>query len=136
VHGDVPVSRAAHCAEDEKEAAFRYSAADRVSPVGDEEAIFDEFAWNQFFHAAGKVGDIAKLAGFADGKVVGKRRATPSAEKGFGSMFFENRLPGCWIGEGEGDRNLAKGKGVKLILDTRRQEVFTLFRGQGNQKNG
>jgi len=112
VHGDVPISGAAHCAEDEKEAAFRYSAADRVSPVGDEEAIFDEFAWNQFFHAAGKVGDIAKLAGFADGKVVGKRGATPSAEKGFGLMFFENRLPGCWIGKGDGDGDLAEWEGV------------------------
>jgi hypothetical protein len=27
------------------------------------------------------------LAGFADGKVVGKRRATPRTEKGFGLMF-------------------------------------------------
>jgi hypothetical protein len=41
------------------------------------------------------------LARFADGKVVGKRRATPSAKKGFGSMFFENRLPRCWIGKGD-----------------------------------
>jgi hypothetical protein len=74
------------------------------------------------------------LAGFADGKVVGKWRATPSTEKGFGLMFFENRLPGCWISEGEGDRDLAKRKGVKLILDSRGQEVFALFRGHGNQE--
>jgi hypothetical protein len=37
------------------------------------------------------------LARFADGKVVGEWRATPSTEKGFGLIFFENRLPGCWI---------------------------------------
>jgi hypothetical protein len=48
------------------------------------------------------------LARFADGKVVGKRRATPSTEKGLGLMFFENRLPRCWISEGEGYRNLAE----------------------------
>jgi hypothetical protein len=52
------------------------------------------------------------LARFADRKVVGKRRATPGAEEGFGLMFFENRLPRCWIGKGEGDRNLAERKGV------------------------
>jgi hypothetical protein len=49
-------------------------------------------------------------------------------------MFFENRLPRCWISEGEGDRDLAKRKGVKLILDSRGQEVFALFRGHGNQE--
>jgi hypothetical protein len=47
-------------------------------------------------------------------------------------MFFENRLPGRWIGEGEGDSNLAEREGVELVLDGRRQEVFTFFRGQGN----
>jgi hypothetical protein len=67
MHGDVPVSRAAHRGEDEEEAAFRDSTADRVSPVGDKETIFDEFAWNELFHAAGEIGDIAELAGFADG---------------------------------------------------------------------
>jgi len=94
VHGDVPVSGASHCGEDEEEAAFRDSAADGVPPVGDEEAIFDQFTRDELFDATGEIGDIAKLAGFADRKVVGKRRATPSAEKGFGLMFFENRLPG------------------------------------------
>jgi len=136
VHGDVPVSGAAHRGEDEKESAFRNGTADGVAPVGDEEAIFDEFAWNEFFHATGEVGYVAELAGFADRKVIGKGMATPSAEEGFGLMFFENRLPGCWIGEGDGDRDLAEGKGVELVLDGRRQEVFALFRGQGNQKNG
>ena len=67
VHGDVPVSRAAHRAEDEEEAAFRDSTADRVSPVGDEEPIFDEFTRDELFDATGEIGDIAELAGFADG---------------------------------------------------------------------
>jgi hypothetical protein len=47
------------------------------------------------------------LARFADRKVVGKRGATPGAEEGFGLMFFKNRLPGCWIGKRDGDRDLA-----------------------------
>jgi len=93
VHGDVPVTGASHRGEDEEEAAFRDSAADGVPPVGDEEAIFDQFTRDELFDATGEIGDIAELAGFADRKVVGKRRATPSAEKGFGLMFFENRLP-------------------------------------------
>ena len=135
MHGDVPVSGASHRGEDEEEAAFRDSAADGVPPVGDEEAIFDEFAGNQFFHATGQVGHIAKLVGLADRKVVGKRRATPSAEEGFRLMFFENRLPGCWIGKGDGDGDLAEREGVQLGLDSRRQEVFALFRGQGNKEN-
>jgi hypothetical protein len=53
VHGDVPIARTAHCGEDEKEAAFGDGPADGVAPVGYEEAIFDEFAGNQFFHATG-----------------------------------------------------------------------------------
>jgi len=53
MHGDVPISGAAHCGEDEEEAAFGDGPADGVPPVGDEEAIFDEFAGNQFFHATG-----------------------------------------------------------------------------------
>jgi hypothetical protein len=72
------------------------------------------------------------LAGFADWKVVGKRRATPCTEKGFGLMFLQNRLPGCWIGKGDGDGDLAEREGVQLDLDRGREEVFTLFRGQGN----
>jgi hypothetical protein len=112
VHGDVPVGGAAHGREDKEEATFGDGAADRVAPVGDKETIFDEFTWDEFFHTAGEVGDVAELAGFADGKVVGERRATPSAEKGFGLMFFENRLPGCWIGKGDGDGDLAEWEGV------------------------
>ena len=100
MHGNVPVSGAAHRGENEEEAAFGDGAADGVAPVGDEEAVFDEFAWNEFFYAAGKVGDIAEFSGIADGKVVGKWRATPGTEECFGLMFFENRLPGCWIGKG------------------------------------
>ena len=53
VHGDVPVGGTAHSGEDEQEAAFGDGPADGVSPVGDEKAIFDEFAGNQFFHATG-----------------------------------------------------------------------------------
>jgi hypothetical protein len=120
VHGDVPVSGAAHRGENEEEAAFGDGPADGVSPVGDKKAIFDQFARNEFFHATGEVGYVAKLAGFADWKVVGERRATPSTEKGFGLMFFENRLPGCWIGKGEGNSGLAEGEGVQLGLDIRR----------------
>ncbi len=67
VHGNVPVSGAAHGGEDKEEAAFRVSAADRVSPVGDEEPIFDEFTRDELFDATGEIGDIAELAGFADG---------------------------------------------------------------------
>jgi hypothetical protein len=130
------VGGAAHGREDKEEATFGDGAADRVAPVGDKETIFDEFTWDEFFHTAGEVGDVAELAGFADGKVVGERRATPSAEKGFGLMFFENRLPGCWIGKGDGDGDLAEWKGVQLGLDSGRQEVFALFRGQWNQENG
>jgi hypothetical protein len=135
VHGDVPVSGAAHGGEDKEEATFGDGAADRVAPIGHEEAVFDQFTWDEFFDTAGEVGDVAELAGFADGKVVGEWRATPSTEKGFGLMFFENRLPGCWISEGEGDRNLAEREGVQLGLNRRGQEVFTLFRGHGNQEN-
>ena len=135
MHGDVPVSGAAHGGEDEEEATFGDGAADRVAPVGHEKAVFDQFTWDEFFDTAGEIGDIAKLAGFADRKVVGKRRATPSAEEGFGLMFFENRLPGCWIGKGDGDGNLAEWEGVQLGLDSGGQEVFALFRGHGNQEN-
>ena len=135
MHGHVPVSGAAHRGEDEEEAAFGDGPADGIAPVGDEEAVFDEFTRNQLFHATGEIGDIAELAGFADGKVVGEWRATPRTEKGLGLMFFENRLPGCWISEGEGDRNLAEREGVQLGLDGGRQEVFAFFRGHGNQKN-
>jgi hypothetical protein len=97
VHGDVPVSGATHRGKDEEETAFGDGTADGIAPVGDDEAIFDEFTGNELFHATGEVGYVAKLAGFADGKVVGERRATPGAEKGFRLMFFEKRLPGCWI---------------------------------------
>jgi hypothetical protein len=112
VHGDVPVSGAAHGGEDEEESAFGDGAADRVAPVGHEEAVFDQFAWDELFDATGEIGDIAKLAGFTDGQVGGEGGATPSAEKGFGLMFFENRLPGCWIGKGDGDGDLAEWEGV------------------------
>jgi hypothetical protein len=88
VHGNVPVSGAAHCGEDEEEAAFGDGPADGVAPVSDEEAIFNEFAWNQLFHATGEVGYVAEFSRFADRKVVWKRRATPGTEKGFGLMFF------------------------------------------------
>jgi len=108
VHGDAPIGGAAHCGEDEQEATFGDGPADGVPPVGDEEAIFDEFAWDEFFHAPCEVGDVTELAGFADGQVIGERRAAPRTEKGFGLMFFENRLPRCWISEGERDRNLAE----------------------------
>jgi len=67
VHGDVPVSGAAHRGENEEEAAFGDGPADGVSPVGDEEAIFDEFAWNEFFYAPSEIRDIAEFSGFADG---------------------------------------------------------------------
>ena len=67
MHGHVPVSRATHCGEDEEEATFGDGPADGVAPVGDEEAVFDEFTRNQLFHATGKIGDIAELAGFAHG---------------------------------------------------------------------
>jgi hypothetical protein len=120
VHRDVPVSGAAHGGEDEEEAAFGDGAAYGIAPVGHEEAIFDEFAWNEFFHATGEVGNVTELARFADRKVVGEWRATPRTKKGLGLMFFENRLPGCWISEWEGDRDLADKKGVKLVLDSRR----------------
>ena len=97
VHGNVPVSGAAHRGEDKEEAAFGDGTADGIAPVGNEEAVFDQLPGDELFHATGEIGDIAELAGFADRKVVGERRATPSAEEGFGLMFFENRLPGCWI---------------------------------------
>ena len=132
VHGDVPVGGSAHGGEDKEEAAFRDSTADRVSPVGDKETIFDEFTRDELFDATGEIGDIAKLAGLANRKVVGKRRATPSAKEGFGLMFFEKRLPGCWIGKGDGDGNLAEWEGVQPGLDSGGQEVFALFWGQGN----
>ena len=101
VHGDVPVGGTAHRGQDEEETAFGDGTADGIAPVGHKEAIFDEFAWDEFFHATGEVSHIAELARFADGKVVGKRRATPRTEEGFGLMFFENRLPRCWIGKGD-----------------------------------
>jgi hypothetical protein len=89
VHGDVPISRAAHGGEDEEEAAFGDRAAYGIAPVGHKEAIFDEFTGNQLFHATGEIRDIAELAGFADGKVIREWRATPRTEEGFGLMFFE-----------------------------------------------
>ena len=67
VHGDVPVSGAAHRGQDEEETAFGDSTADSIAPVGDEEAVFNEFTGNELFHATGKIGDIAELAGFAHG---------------------------------------------------------------------
>ena len=98
MHGDVPVSGAAHGGEDEEEATFGDGSGDGIAPVGGEKAVFDEFSGNELFHAAGEVGDVAELAGLADGQVIGERRAAPRTEKGFGLMFFENRPPGCWIG--------------------------------------
>jgi hypothetical protein len=83
VHGDVPVGGAAHGGEDEEESTFGDGAADRVAPVGHEEAVFDQFAWDEFFDTAGEVGDVAELAGFNDGQVGGKGGATPSAKEGF-----------------------------------------------------
>jgi hypothetical protein len=97
VHGNIPVSGAAHRSEDEEEAAFGDGTADGIAPVGNEEAVFDQFSGDELFHATGEIRDIAELAGFADRKVVGEWRATPRTKKSLGLMFFENRLPGCWI---------------------------------------
>ena len=66
MHGHVPITGATHRGEDEEETAFRDGSANGVPPVGDKEPIFDEFTWNEFFHAAGKVGDITKFSGFTD----------------------------------------------------------------------
>jgi hypothetical protein len=88
VHGHVPVSGAAHRGEDEEEATFGDGTAYGVPPVADEEAIFDQFTRDELFDATGEVGHVTELAGFADGQVVGKWRATPRTEKGFGLMFF------------------------------------------------
>ena len=71
VHGNVPVSGAAHGGEDEEEATFGDGSGDGIAPVGDEEAGFDEFSGNELFHAAGEVGDVAELAGLADGRSSG-----------------------------------------------------------------
>jgi hypothetical protein len=67
VHGDIPIAGAAHGGEDEEETAFRDGTADGVAPVGDEQTVFDQLPGNEFFHAAGEVGDIAELSWFADG---------------------------------------------------------------------
>jgi len=67
MHGHVPVSRAAHRGEDGEETAFGDGTADGIAPVGDEEAVFDEFTGNELFHATGEIGDIAELARFAHG---------------------------------------------------------------------
>jgi hypothetical protein len=67
VHGDVPIPRASHGGEDEEETAFRDGAADGVTPVGDEETVFDQLPGNEFFDAAGEVGYIAELSRFPDG---------------------------------------------------------------------
>jgi len=100
VHGDVPVGGAAHGGEDKEEATFGDGAADRVAPIGHEEAVFDQFAWNELFHAAGEVGDVAELAGFTDGQVGGEGGATPSAKErlsfGIGQLF----RPRGGVGEG------------------------------------
>ncbi len=67
VHGHVPVSGAAHRGQDEEETAFGDGTADGIAPVGDKEAVFDQFTGNQLFHATGEIRDIAELAGLADG---------------------------------------------------------------------
>jgi hypothetical protein len=67
VHGNVPVSGAAHRSEDEEEAAFGDGTADGIAPVGDEEAVFDQFSGDELFYATGEIGDIAELAMFSDG---------------------------------------------------------------------
>ena len=67
MHGHVPVSGAAHRGEDEEEATFGDGTADGIAPVGDEEAVFDQFSGDELFHATGEIGDIAELSGFADG---------------------------------------------------------------------
>jgi hypothetical protein len=59
VHGDVPVGGATHGGEYEEEATFGDGATDGVAPVGDEEAIFDQFPGDELFHATGEIGDIA-----------------------------------------------------------------------------
>ena len=100
VHGDVPVGGSAHGGEDKEEAAFRDSTADRVSPVGDKETIFDEFTRDELFDATGEIGDVAELAGFTDGQVGGEGGATPSAKErlsfGIGQLF----RPRCGVREG------------------------------------
>lgn len=126
VHGDVPVSGAAHGGKNEEEAAFGNGAADGVPPVGDEEAIFDERAGDKFFDAAGEVSDVAELAGTADGQVGWQGRAAPSAEEGFGLMLMEKRWPRRGIGEGERQGELIQGEAVELGLDGRGKKVFLL----------
>ena len=100
VHGDVPVSGAAHGGEDKEEATFGDGAADRVAPIGHEEAVFDQFTWDEFFNTAGEVGDVAELAGFTNGQVGGEGGATPSAKEclsfGIGQLF----RPRGGVGEG------------------------------------
>lgn len=67
MHGHVPVSGAAHRGQDEEEPAFGDGTADGIAPVGDEEAVFDEFTGNELFHATGEIRDIAELARFSHG---------------------------------------------------------------------
>ncbi len=98
VHGDIPVARAAHSGEDEEKATFRNGATDGVAPVGDEEAVFDEFAGYELFDATGEVGDVTELAGMTDGEIGGQGGATPSAKESFGLVFLEERRPGGGLG--------------------------------------
>ena len=100
VHGDVPVSGAAHGGEDEEESTFGDGAADRVAPIGHEEAVFDQFTWDEFFDTAGEVGDVAELAGFTDGQVGGEGGATPSAKEGLSFGIGQLFRPRCGVWEG------------------------------------
>jgi len=87
VHSNIPVGGSAHGGEDEEKTALGNGTTDGVSPVGDEQSVFDELTGDEFFYAPGEVGDVAELAGLAHGEVLGQGRATPGAEEGIRLMF-------------------------------------------------
>jgi hypothetical protein len=136
VHGDVPVTGSAHGGEDEEKAAFGDRAADGIAPVGDEEAVFDEFPRNELFHASGEISDVAELAGLSDGKILGKGWASPGTEEDLGPVLLEDGFPGSGIGQGKGNWDLMEGEGVEFGLDRGGEKVLGLVRGKWLKNHG
>jgi hypothetical protein len=136
VHGDVPVAGSAHGGEDQEEAALRDGPADGVAPVGDEEAVFNQFPGNKLFDAAGQISDIAELAGLSDRKVLGEWGTTPGGKKDFGLVLLQGRLPRGWVGEGKGNFDLAKREVIDPAFDRRRKKVLSLVGRERKKDDG
>ena len=95
-----------------------------------------EFAGDELLHASGEIGDVAELARLADGMILGKGWASPGTKKDLGPVLLQDGFPGSGIGQGQGNRDLAKRKGVEFGLNRRGKEVLGLVRGKRLKNHG